>query len=160
MSLDAILNIIWITFLPFLELRASIPYGVISGSLHWSLVFLIAVVTNILLGFVLFVVIDKIIFYFTKIKFVDRLYGQYVLRTRERVHSLVEKYGEWGIAIFIGIPLPGSGVYSGALAAYLLGLEKKKFFVACVVGVLIAGVIVTLVSVSGLEAFQLFLKKV
>lgn len=55
----------------------------------------------------------------------------------------VEKYGELGVAVFIGIPLPGSGVYTGAFGAYLLGLDKRKFGVANVIGVLIAGVAVT-----------------
>jgi len=48
-----------------------------------------------------------------------------------------------GVAIFIGIPLPGSGVYTGALGSYLLGVQKKKFMVANAIGVLIAAVAVT-----------------
>tara|TARA_B100000315_G_scaffold208440_1_gene203763 strand:+ start:168 stop:644 length:477 start_codon:yes stop_codon:yes gene_type:complete len=158
MSLADILNIMWVTFLPFLELRASIPFGIISG-VHWSLVFVIAVVTNILLGIFLYHILDRVIYYFTKIDFIDKLYGRYVEKTQKKIHSLIEKYGEFALAVFIGIPLPGSGVYSGALAAYLLGFEKKKFIVACIWGVLIAGVLVTLVSVLGLEMFQVFLKE-
>ena len=49
------------------------------------------------------------------------------------------------MAVFIGIPLPGSGVYTGALGAYLLGVDRRKFSVANVLGVLIAGAAVTAV---------------
>ena len=47
------------------------------------------------------------------------------------------------MALFIGIPLPGSGVYTGAFGSYLLGLDRRKFAIANVVGVLIAGAAVT-----------------
>ena len=62
--------------------------------------------------------------------------------------------------MFIGVPLPGSGVYSGALAAYLLGFRKRDFFLAAVIGVLIAGTIVLLVSLLGNGAWNIFLKNV
>ena len=70
-----------------------------------------------------------------------------------------EKYGIIGLALFIGVPLPGSGVYSGALGAYLLGFNFKDYFKAAVLGVLIAATIVTIVSIfgNGLIA-NLFLK--
>ena len=64
-------------------------------------------------------------------------------RTQHRIHPYVEKYGEFGVAVFIGIPLPGSGVYTGAFGSYLLGLDKRKFIIANVIGVLIAATAVT-----------------
>ena len=65
----------------------------------------------------------------------------------------MDKYGEIGLAIFIGIPLPGSGVYSGALAAYLIGMNFKRFIIAATIGVFIAGTIVTLATIGGTSAF-------
>ena len=64
-------------------------------------------------------------------------------KTQHKIHPYVEKYGELGVAVFIGIPLPMSGVYTGAFGAYLLGVDKKKFAIANVIGVLIAAVAVT-----------------
>jgi uncharacterized membrane protein len=55
----------------------------------------------------------------------------------------VDKYGELGVAVFIGVPLPGTGVYSGALGSYLLGLNRRKFMIANIRGVVIAGAAVT-----------------
>jgi len=76
------------------------------------------------------------------------------------VKPYVDKYGEWGIALFIGIPLPGSGSYSGALAAYVLGLSYKKFIIANLLGVLIAGIAVLIVSLTGSSLFSIFIKMV
>ncbi|MDA1197339.1 MAG: small multi-drug export protein [Nanoarchaeota archaeon] len=153
-----VLSVAWITLLPFLELRASIPYGIVTG-MNMYLVFFIACVVNILLGLVLYPFVGWLVRIGTRISLVDRLYQRYVVKVQKKLHALTERYGEWAIAAFIAVPLPGSGVYSGALAAYLIGLEYRKFLVACIVGVLIAGVLVTLISVSGVGA-ALFLKQV
>ena len=158
--MNDIIEIILITFLPFLELRASIPYGIIKLGMSWINVFLVAVIANIILGIIIFFFMKWIVFILTRIKVVNRFWSLYVGKTQKKIHSAVEKYGEWAVAIFIGIPLPGSGVYSGALAAYLIGLDFKHFLVANIIGVLIAGVIVTIVSVTGVSALSLFVKPI
>jgi uncharacterized membrane protein len=60
-----------------------------------------------------------------------------------------------GVAIFIGIPLPGTGVYAAALGSNLIGLSYKKFIIADIIGVLIAGIIVTIITLSGRGLFTL-----
>jgi len=102
--------------------------------------------------------LEEIVRLGTKIKFIEKLYKKYVEKTQKKMHKLVEKYGELAVAIFIGIPLPGSGVYSGALASYLIGLDFKKFLIANIIGVLIAGIVVTIVVMTGSTAFSIFLK--
>jgi uncharacterized membrane protein len=82
-----------------------------------------------------------------------------VVRTQRNVEPWVNKWGVLGLGLFIGIPLPGSGVYSGALGAYLLGFRFRDFMVASVIGVLMAGGIVSLVMVSGSTAFDLLLAR-
>ncbi|MBT4804548.1 small multi-drug export protein [Candidatus Woesearchaeota archaeon] len=158
--MNEILNLIWITLLPFLELRASIPYGVFKTELSLLTIFLVCVITNIVLAPIVYFILDNFVGLFTKIKFIDRIYQKIVIRTQKRVHKYVEKYGVLGLALFIGVPLPGSGVYSGALAAYLLGFRKRDFFMAAVIGVLIAGVIVLLVSTAGNSALSFMIKNV
>ena len=158
--MNEILNLIWITLLPFLELRASIPYGVFKTELSLLTIFLVCVITNIVLAPIVYFILDNFVGLFTKIKFIDRIYQKIVIRTQRRVHKYVEKYGVLGLALFIGVPLPGSGVYSGALAAYLLGFRKRDFFMAAVIGVLIAGVIVLLVSTAGNSALSFMIKNV
>lgn len=155
-----VLILIGLTLLPFLELRASIPYGVFNTDLSLLTVFLICVITNILLAPLLYLFLDKFIHIFLKVKVIDKYYQKIVIRTQRRVHKYVEKYGILGLAIFIGIPLPGSGVYSGALGSYLLGFKFKDFFKAAIIGVLIAGTVVLLISVMGNSAFDFLIKKV
>jgi len=159
-AIDPILVLIILTLVPALELRASIPYGILATNLSWPLVFLICVATNIILGPILYFFLEKIILLFTKISFIKRCYDTYVIKTQYKIKPIVEKYGWLGVALFIGVPLPGSGVYSGALAAYLLGLKKRKFFLATVLGVLIAGVIVTIIALSGASALDFLIKKI
>jgi uncharacterized membrane protein len=156
--MNPILQIILITLLPALELRASIPYGILVINLPWLAVFIIAVLTNILLGVLVYLFIDKIVMIATKVRFIDTLWKKYVGKIQKKIQLAVEKYGELGVAIFIAIPLPGSGVYSGAIAAYLIGLEKHKFFVAASIGVFIAAVLVTLITLTGSELFSIFVK--
>ena len=153
-----ILELIFITFLPFLELRASIPYGILVKQMNITAVFLICVITNIILAPIVYIFLDKFIHVFFYFKPLEKLYHKYVEKTQKKIHKYVEKYGTIGVAIFIGIPLPGSGVYSGALGSYVLGLGFKKFMLAAVLGVLIAAVIVTAVTLVGVNGLSVFVK--
>jgi len=145
---EEIIVLILITLLPFFELRVSIPYGIVILQMNWILVFFVCVMTNIILGPIIYIFIDKIMHVFLRIRFLDRLYSYYIERTQKRIHKYVQKYGELGIVVFIGIPFPGSGSYSGALASYLIGMKFKKFVIANAIGVLIAGLIIFLVSLT------------
>ena len=103
--MNEVLMIVLLTLLPFLELRASIPYGILIAGMDWGPVFLIAVGTNILLGPLIYFLIDKVLHIFLRIKWIDKLYNKIVERTQRRIHKAVERWGELGVAIFIGIPL-------------------------------------------------------
>ena len=135
------------TLLPGLELRLSIPWGIGTG-LDPLAVFLIAVITNALLGPVVYFAIIHFVQHLLQFPAISSLYERFVLRTRKKVFPLVDKYGLIGISLFIAIPLPGSGSYTGALAAYLLGLSQKRFALANLLGVLLAGLAVTLISIG------------
>ena len=58
----------------------------------------------------------------------------------------IEKYGFWGLVLFIGVPLPGTGAWTGCLIATLLRMDKKKAFLAAILGVIMASIIMMLVS--------------
>jgi len=157
---NPILALIAITFLPFLELRASIPTGILILGMDWWTVFVVSVVTNILLAPLLYIFVNYFMHLFLKMDFIDKIYQRIVERTQKKVRPYVEKYGTIGLALFIGIPLPGSGVYSGALGAYLLGFKFKDYLIASVIGVLIAGILVTLISIGGNGVFTFLIKTV
>ena len=154
--------IVLLTLVPALELRAAIPYGVYAlGRGQWPVVFALAVVTNIALGPVVYILLDRFLHLVLKIKFCDRLWQRMVVKTQKKIHAKVQKYGVLVLGLFIGVPLPGSGVYSGAAGGYVLGFSHRDFFKATVLGVIIAGVAVLLVTLLGGKMIQrLFIKQV
>ena len=58
----------------------------------------------------------------------------------------MDKYGYWGLSLFVGIPLPGTGAWTGCFLASLLGMDKKKSAIAAMAGVLMAGIIMMILS--------------
>ena len=65
----------------------------------------------------------------------------------------IEKYGFWGLVLFVGIPLPGTGAWTGCLIAAVLEMNRKKAFIAAILGVLIASIIMMLISFGFLKIF-------
>ncbi len=158
--MNDILTIILLTLLPISELRGSIPYGIFNTGLSPAVVFAVAVAANILLAKGIFIFVRKAMPFFVQFAHINTVYTKFVLRTQQKIHPYIEKYGVLGLAIFIGIPLPGSGVYTGALGAYLLGFTYKEFFKAAVIGVLMAGILVLLASTLGEGVWNIFIKQV
>ena len=152
------LNLILITFIPALELRARIPIGILKYQMHFISVFFICVIANFILGIVFYLLLDQIVKLLCRVPFIDRLYQKKLVSAQKKIQKLVDKYGELGVAIFIGIPLPGSGVYTGALGSYAIGLKFKKFILADLIGVTIAGVLVTIATFVGGGIFKFFVK--
>ena len=153
-----ILTLVGLTLVPTLELRASIPYGLIEYDMPAALVVAVCILANIVLAPMVWLFMDKGIHLFLRVGWIDNLYQKVVLRARTNVEKYVERWGTLGLALFIGVPLPGSGVYSGALGAYLLGFGFAQYMIAAVLGVLIAGSLVTLAVVTGASAVDLFIK--
>lgn len=143
--LKSILILGAITFIPALELRASIPWGMfkMQHELSWPLTVAVCTLFNIILGWVVFLALGPLFSVMRKWPWFDKNVWPLLERSQHKIRPYVEKYGEMGVAIFIGVPLPGSGVYSGAFGAYLLGLDNRKFFIANIIGVIIASGAVT-----------------
>ena len=158
-------HLLWmvlLTFLPTLELRASIPYGILTlgqdGTLHWAVVALLCIAANIALAPLVWLFVHHAMEFFLRVPFIKKIYDWAVKRAQRKVEPYVRKYGTVGLALFIGVPLPGSGVYSGALGAYVLGFRFRQFLIASIGGVLIAGAAVTAVAATGATAFEVFLE--
>ncbi len=159
--------LIVLTFIPMLELRAAIPLGILSGSvtqpffgpvsgfeLPWWYVFLVCVAANILLAATFYWFLDLVVHRFLlRWAWFARFYHRRVEKAQKRIHSKVERYGWLGLALFIGIPFPGTGVYTGGLAAYGLGMGFKKYLLASTLGVLVAGALVTAITLGVISLF-------
>ena len=143
--IKAILILTAVTLIPALELRASIPWGIfnMADTISWPMVALVCIIANIILGWLVFLVMGPVFNFIRRWGWFDRTIWPVLDRTQHKIHPFVEKYGELGVALFIGVPLPGSGVYTGAFGSYLIGLDKRKFAIANIIGVLIAAIAVT-----------------
>jgi uncharacterized membrane protein len=139
--LQAIYTVLW-TIAPISELRGGIPWGIANGLNPW-LVVPLCIACNILVFFPWIWLLDLL---YEKVFSRWALFNLYLDRVRRRGEHLVHGHGHWGLAIFIGIPLPWTGVYSGTLLAWVLGVERRKALLAVSVGVVIAAVLVTLAT--------------
>ena len=143
--------------LPIAELRGGIPYAVASD-ISLPLAFLICVLSNMLVIPVVFLFLDTIHHQLYKIKLYRRFFDRMVVRTRKKAEKNVGKWGYWGVMLFVAIPLPVTGAYTGTLAAWILKLDKLKSFWFLALGVVIAGVIVSVATLTGIGLFKIFLK--
>ncbi len=141
--IEKALDLVLLTLIPWIELRGSIPYG-ISHGLDPFTTFFLCVAVNIAIIPLIFLFLKHIFPFFEHWKI-----SQHVLkRTRKKSKKYVKKYGYLGLTLFVAVPLPGSGVYSGSIATYVFDIPRKKALSAIATGTAIAGVIVTLGSIG------------
>jgi len=149
--LFAVGTLIFLTFVPGLEARVSIPVAFFNHDLRavigLPLALGICFVTNIIVGILTFWLMGPVVQILRRWPFFDKYIWPRFEKTQHKLHPYVEKYGEWGLALFIGIPLPGTGAYTGAFGAYLIGFDKRRFLLANLLGVIIA-----FASISGICA--------
>ena len=94
-------------------------------------------------------------FLMKRIKFCRRFFTWLFERTRANHNHKFEKWGSLALITFVAIPLPMTGGWTGALAAFVFGIPFKKALPLIFLGIMIAGVIVTLMSLGAVEAFTL-----
>ncbi len=140
--LKAELITLLMAMVPVVELRGAIPYGVVAGlSVHTA--FILAVIGN-LIPIPFLVVFTRKVFEWlrTKSEGLDRMVCRLEAKA-DKNKELVEKYEFFGLMLLVAIPLPGTGAWTGALVAAMLDMRLKRAMPAIIVGVLVAGVIVT-----------------
>lgn len=134
-----------ISLLPILECRLGMFTAIVLLGMNPFVGFVISFLGNILpIPFIL-LLINKIFELLKKIPYVNKpIYWleEHTLKKKDKI----DKYGVWGLLLFVAIPLPGTGGWTGALLASLLHLDKKKSFGVIAVGVFIAGLIITVLS--------------
>jgi uncharacterized membrane protein len=139
-------EIAWVllmTVSPVFELRAGIPLGILHYGLDPLFIFFIAVIANALIFFPIFFGLRL---FYDKVLFRIPLFDKYLDNLRKRGKPKVEKYGFWGLFLFVAIPLPITGAYTGTILAWLLDIDWKRAFPAVGLGVIVAGVIVLLIT--------------
>jgi len=140
-------EIVWVllaTVSPISELRVGIPLGISLG-LDPLFTFFIAIIANALIFFPVFFGLRL---FYDKLLFRIPLFNKYLDNLRKRGKPKVEKYGFWGLTLFVAIPLPITGAYTGTILAWLLGMDWRKAFPAVGLGVIVAGVVVLLITLG------------
>ena len=140
------LCVFFCSMLPIIECRGSVPMGAVFG-LPWWQTALLSIGGNILPVPFILLFIRAVLRWMgnCRIRFFNKI-AAWLDRKVEKHKGTIEKYSYWGVMIFVGLPLPGTGAWTGTLIASVLGLEPKKSFVAALGGVLMATTIMTVVS--------------
>ncbi|MBO7150544.1 MAG: small multi-drug export protein [Clostridia bacterium] len=140
-------NLLWtflISMVPVIELRGAIPAAA-ALSVPWYFAYPAAVVGNLIpVPFILFF-IEKIFAWMKKVHLFPRLI-RWLEEKAQKGAAKVEKYALFGLLLFVAIPLPGTGAWTGALIAALFHMDKKWSILSIGLGVLAAGALMTLVS--------------
>ncbi|MDD5556249.1 MAG: small multi-drug export protein [bacterium] len=141
--------IVIISMLPIVELRGAIPVGINFFKMDaWWRVYILAVIGNMIpIPFIL-LLLGPASRYLMRFR-LGRLFFEWLFRRTRRKSAEIEKYETLGLAIFVAIPLPVTGGWTGALAAFLLGIKFHHAIWSIVLGVLTAGAIVTSLSLLG-----------
>lgn len=142
------LIVIIIAVLPVFELRGALPVAINLFYMPWYWAFLLAVIGNMLPVPIILLFLDFFVRLISKVRIGERLANWILERTRAR-SRIIQKYERIGLIIFVAIPLPFTGAWTGAIAAFLLGMKFHHAFLAILCGVIIAGVIVTCLCLLG-----------
>jgi uncharacterized membrane protein len=149
----------FLSFLPISELRGAIPFA-IANDIPWYIAYPYAVILNALVAPVCWLFLSTLHKLFLRMKWYENFFNRFVERARTKLQAGVEKWGWLGIAVFVAIPLPVTGAWTGTLGAWVLGLRKDRTLLAVILGVVASGIIVTAVVTLGIQAFSLFVKQV
>lgn len=144
-----------VSMVPIIELRGAIPYGVAFGLPLW-LTFLIAIVGNMLPVPIIYLFARKVLEWGADKPLIGGFFTWCLKKgeqAREKIRSKSERGLFWGLLLFVGIPLPGTGAWTGTLAASFLNIGLKKSALACMGGVLLAGAIMGILSILGVAVF-------
>ena len=147
------LCVFFCSMLPIIELRGAIPLGAGFG-LPWWQTYLIAIVGNMLPVPIILLFVKSVLTWMKgcKIKFFNRIANK-MFEKAEKNREKIEKYAFWGLALFVAIPLPATGAWTGTLVAALFDMKFWKSLLSALIGVMIAGVVMTLISYGVVAAF-------
>ena len=140
--------VVILSVLPVTELRGALIVGIILLDLPWYQALYLTIIGNLLPVPLL------LLFYKSLARVVSRTetgrkLGSWVVKRVRRRTGVIEKYEQIGLMLFVAIPLPGTGAWTGSVAAFLFGLNLSRALFSIAAGVVIAGAIVTTLSLMG-----------
>ncbi len=141
------LAVFLVAMLPVFELRGAIPAGYAMGMNSPALIYLLAVAGNFIPVLPIILGLGPAERYLRRFGFFDRFLDWLFKRTVSR-SEVIRKYESLGLILFVAIPLPMTGAWTGSIAAYLFKLPLRMAVPCIILGILIAGVVVTLLSMG------------
>lgn len=137
-----------VSMVPLIELRGAIPYGVVYDLPLW-LTYIIAIAGNMLPVPIIYLFARRVLLWGKDKKLIGRFFTFCLEKGEKAGRKLQAKAGRglyWALLLFVGIPLPGTGAWTGSLIAAMLEMRVKEVFPPIALGVVTAGIIVAVVT--------------
>ena len=147
-----------VSMVPLIELRGGVPYAVVHGLDYWTAL-VICAIGNMLPVPIIYLFARKVLLWGCDKKYIGRFFTYCIEKGEKGGRKLKERGGRGGLFIglllFVGIPLPGTGAWTGTLAASFLNMGIKSTTLAVSLGVVLAGLIMGFVAMTGVHVFGL-----
>ncbi len=150
------LSVLFVSMVPLIELRGAVPIGTGMGlPWHWTLI--VSIIGNCLPIPIILLFVKAVLKWMRgcKIELFNKV-SNWLYEKADKNRPKIDKYGAWGLFVFVAIPLPGTGAWTGALVASLFDMNKWKATISIFGGVIGAGVIMTIVSQFGAQIVNFF----
>ena len=147
------LAIFFVSMVPLIELRGAVPIA-----LGWDLdpvaSYIICIIGNMLPVPIILLFVKSVLNWMAgcKVKFFNKVANK-MFEKAEKNREKIEKYAFWGLTLFVAIPLPATGAWTGTLVAALFDMKFWKSLLSALIGVMIAGVVMTLISYGVVAAW-------
>ena len=147
-----------ISMVPLIELRGGVPYAVLMGLDYWTAL-VVCAIGNMLPVPIIYFFARKVLLWGCDKKYIGKFFTYCIEKGEKGGRKLKAKAGRGGLFValmlFVGIPLPGTGAWTGTLAASFLNMGIKSTSLAVSLGVILAGIIMGVVSMTGVHVFGL-----
>lgn len=147
-----------VSMIPLIELRGGVPYAVLMGLDYWTAL-IVCAIANMLPVPIIYFFARKVLEWGKDKKYIGKFFTFCIEKGERGGQKLTAKAGRGGLFValmlFVGIPLPGTGAWTGTLAASFLNMGIKSTSLAVSLGVIIAGIIMGVVSMTGIHVFGL-----
>lgn len=141
-----LLKVFFISAVPLIEQRGAIPIGIIGYNINPYIVMLVSFLGSLLPVPFILLLFNKIFTWMKKYKRLEKI-NNFIENKLRKNSGKMEKYKEIGLIIFVAIPLPTTGLWTGSAVASFLGLDFKKSFICTALGGVCSAVIITILSV-------------
>ncbi|HIQ03564.1 MAG TPA: ligand-binding protein SH3 [Desulfurococcales archaeon] len=143
-----VLKVVIVAALPVIEVRGSIPLGILVYNLNPILVFTASFIGNIIPAPLILTLLGRIERILVRFNTTKNIYVKYINSVRARSKRYIDRYGFIGLTLFVALPLPSTGVWTGSIVAYIFGVDFWRALKAIILGSLIASTIVTTLTLT------------